>query len=155
MKNIFFYGFILLIILFLINDKYGLFQHNLIKINDIRIIVPIGSAYSSTYSEDNTSLTSLYDARAGNNNIFRMKEGQLLTLRFSNRFLFQDTAITFIYQTAIKKKFTKGYCTAKKLFPLKNKYETGLLLYKNYLLFDIIADTKEDIDYYYKQICEK
>ena len=84
-----------------------------------------------------------------------MKDGQLLTLRFSNRFLFEDTAITFIYQTAITKEDIKENCTEKKLFPLKDRYATRLLSYKNYLLFNIIADTKEDINYYYKQICEK
>lgn len=141
-------AYLLLILVMLVGIPYqaGLFQDSSIYINEIHINKLPFSQYTAIFIEDSVD---------ENNQHYRIKrEGTILCLVFNNYFTYSETTITFGLLRGTSKNFN-AKCKDAKILLKDEKYELDTLYYSDDLLIHFASDNKEDLNYFYKQICDK
>ncbi|WP_457747910.1 hypothetical protein [Sulfurimonas sp.] len=150
------YFLFLVLTIFIFVDYFGLYQLGEIEIDDISISKPIGYRYSSSSSIDDNSTFSIFKNTMGLRTRFESNGINLLFLDFKKKLLNENTRIFFFKVNSLDKiTIDENKCTQKKIIKKNNQYTLeDMIIYKSKIGFYIISDTKDDLVYFYRQICE-
>ena len=156
-KNKYFLIFIIFVYSVILIDTLGLDQLDKVHVNDIIISKPLGYKYSSISSLDDNSPKKIFQNIHGLQTKHIISDSSLLSLKFEQKFLLKKTSIYFKKLSDFSKKILKVQkktLTCTKL-EIKNENDlyTSRIIYKLSIDIDILSNNKEDLIYFYKQIC--
>lgn len=138
-------------------DYLGLYQLDMMQVNEIHIEKPFAYSYSSASSSDDNTILNLLKNKKGLKTKFELKD-ELLSLNFKNYLKNKNITLFFKMLNYSDLKFIQNSnekCVALKLSQVDGIYSLNNVIYKNMIRIDLIANNEEDIEKFYKQICDE
>lgn len=152
------YIFSFIIVLLICIDYLGLYQLGDVRVNEMIISKPLGYRYSSASSLDNNSLLNIFLNSYGLQTKHTLAENNLLSLNFEQKVLGKKTTIFFsklskFDKQILKKQDETNLCTKLEILEENNQYTSKNIIYKSNINIYIVSNDKEEISYFYNQIC--
>jgi len=157
LQNKYILAFTIIGIIGILIDTLGLYQLEKVHVNDITISKPLGYKYSSVSSIDSNSIKKIFQNIQGFQTKHTLNDSVLLSLNFEQKILSKKTIIYFTILSKIDKKYLTIQdktlkCTKLEIRDEDEQYMSRVI-YKSSIDINILANNKEDVTYFYRQIC--